>query len=92
MQFPSQFYMGKDPHEGSFMKGVFLFVVGLVIGAALVFLGIQGRYESFRARTEAAAEERWRRYYSSPASPPPRFDDTKPSPMPPETAGPVPPE
>ena len=90
MQFPSQFYMGKDPHEGSFMKGVLLFVVGLVIGAALVFLGSRGRQESFRSRTEAAAEERWRRYYGSPASPPPRFETNKSGPIPTESAGPLP--
>ncbi len=35
---------GKDPHEGAFAKGAILFVVGLVIGAALMLLGLHADF------------------------------------------------
>jgi hypothetical protein len=90
MQFPSQLYLGKDPHEGSFMKGVVLFATGLVIGAALVFLAMQAERHSFEARTQRAAHDKWHAYFSSPASPPPRDDAAKSGPIPTESAGPLP--
>jgi hypothetical protein len=41
VQFPAQLYIGRDPHEGSFLKGTVLFLAGLAFGAALTFLAVR---------------------------------------------------
>jgi hypothetical protein len=45
VQFPAQLFIGRDPHEGSFLKGTFLFVAGLAFGTALTFLGSRRDFE-----------------------------------------------